>query len=174
VKGPLGKEYISLEPFIKILYPQPGTIQLTVDDPTLREQRQMWGTTRALINNAMIGMSEGFSVNLYLVGVGYRVTLENDPRGKEEGGSGQRLNMKLGFSHPVYQPIPADIKAEVPTATKIILFATNNQRLGQFAAEVRQWRKPEPYKGKVRNFYKRDFSCLVLMYILLAGNFHWG
>jgi len=123
-----------------------------VEDPSLRKQRQMWGLTRALICNAVVGMTEGFSVNLYLVGVGYRAALEDDPRGRDEGGNGQRLNMKLGFSHSVYQPIPADIKAEVPTATKITLFSTNKQRIGQFAAEIRQWRKPEPYKGKVRSF----------------------
>ena len=109
----------------------------------------MWGLTRALIDNAVVGMTEGFSVNLYLVGVGYRAAMEDDPRGTEEGGNGRRLNMKLGFSHSVFQPIPAGITAEVPTPTKISLFCTDKQRLGQFAAEIRQWRKPEPYKGKV-------------------------
>lgn len=111
----------------------------------------MWGLTRALIDNAVIGMTEGFSVNLYLVGVGYRATMEDDPRGTEEGNSGKRLNMKLGFSHSVHQPIPQGITADVPTPTKISLFCTDKQRLGQYAAEIRQWRKPEPYKGKVRN-----------------------
>jgi len=148
VQGPLGETSVALEPFIKIIYPQPDAIQVTVEDPSLRKQRQMWGLTRALINNAVIGMTEGFSVNLFLVGVGYRAALEDDPRGTTEGGNGKRLNMKLGFSHSVYQPIPADVKAEVPTATKISLFCTNKQRLGQFAAEIRNWRKPEPYKGK--------------------------
>ena len=117
----------------------------------------------------MIGMTEGFSINLYLVGVGYRAALEDDPRGTEEGGNGQRLNMKLGFSHSVYQQIPAGIKAEVPTATKISLFGTNKQRLGQFAAEVREWRKPEPYKGKVRSFTSRWLHDLML----LVGDFYW-
>jgi large subunit ribosomal protein L6 len=149
VRGPLGETSVALDPFIIIKH-QPDAIQITVEDPSLRKQRQMWGLTRSLINNAVTGMTEGFSVNLFLVGVGYRAALEDDPRGTEEGGNGMRLNMKLGFSHSVYQPIPADIKAEVPTATKISLFCTDKQRLGQFAAEVRQWRKPEPYKGKVR------------------------
>lgn len=149
VKGPLGETSVPLEPFIKLLYPAPETIQITVEDPSLRKQRQMWGLTRALIDNAVIGMTEGFSVNLYLVGVGYRAAMEDDPRGTEEGGNGKRLNMKLGFSHSVYQPVPQGITAEVPTPTKISLFCTDKQRLGQYAAEIRQWRKPEPYKGKV-------------------------
>jgi large subunit ribosomal protein L6 len=170
VKGPLGETSVALEPFIKIFYPQPDAIQLTVEDPTLRKQRQMWGLTRALINNAVTGMTEGFSVNLYLVGVGYRAALEDDPRGREEGGNGKRLNMKLGYSHSVYQPIPVDITAEVPTATKISLFCTDKQRLGQFAAEIRQWRKPEPYKGKVRRFCAEYCSPGLMLF---AGNFHW-
>jgi large subunit ribosomal protein L6 len=157
VKGPLGETSVPLEPFIKISHPQSGMIQLAVEDPKSRKQRQMWGLTRSCINNAVTGMTEGFSVNLYLLGVGYRAALEDDPRGMEEGGNGKRLNMKLGFSHPVYVPIPADIKAEVPTATKITLFCTDKQRIGQFAAEIRQWRKPEPYKGKVRIFAKLFF-----------------
>src|ERR1700736_7549 len=81
VQGPLGETSVALEPFIKILHPQPDTIQITVEDPSLRKQRQIWGLTRALINNAIVGMTEGFSVNLYLVGVGYRAHLEDDPRG---------------------------------------------------------------------------------------------
>src|ERR1700733_5735919 len=64
VQGPLGETSVPLEPFIQILYPQPDTIQLTVEDPSLRKQRQMWGLTRALIYNAVVGMTEGFSVNL--------------------------------------------------------------------------------------------------------------
>ena len=151
VQGPLGQTSVPLEPYIKLVYPQSDTLKLFVEDPSLKKQRQMWGLTRALINNAIIGMTEGFSVNLYLVGVGYRAAMEDDPRGTKEGGNGKRLNMKLGYSHSVYQPIPADIKAEVLTPTKISLFCTNKQHLGSFAAEIREWRKPEPYKGKVRN-----------------------
>lgn len=158
VQGPLGETSVALEPFIKLVYPQPDTLQLFVEDPSLKKQRQMWGLTRGLINNAIIGMTEGFSVNLYLVGVGYRAAMEDDPRGTEEGGNGKRLNMKLGFSHSVYQPIPADIKAEVPSPTKISLFCTNKQHLGSFAAEIREWRKPEPYKGKVCN--KQSLECV--------------
>lgn len=95
-------------------------------------------------------MTEGFSVPVYLVGVGYRVALEEDPRGTTDGGNGRRLNMKLGYSHSVLVPIPSYIKAEVPSATKIVLFCTDKHLLGLFAAKIRGYRKPEPYKGKVR------------------------
>ena len=127
-----------------------GVVALSVDDATQKKQRSMWGLTRTLINNAIVGMTEGFSVPLYLVGVGYRAALEDDPRGTENGGNGKRLNMKLGFSHSVFVPIPPHIKAEVPTATKIVLSCTDKHQLGLFAAKVRKWRPPEPYKGKVR------------------------
>lgn len=101
-----------------------------------------------MINNAVIGMTEGFTVPLYLVGVGYRAILEEDPRGTVDGGCGKRLNMKLGHCHVIYVPIPAHIKAEVPSPTKIVLSCNDKQRLGLFAAEVRKLRPPEPYKGK--------------------------
>ena len=130
-------------------FPAPGTLTLSVEDAELKKQRSMWGLTRTLIQNAVTGMTEGFSVPLYLVGVGYRSALEADPRGKGEGMSGMRLNMKLGFSHPVIVPVPDHIKAEVPYPTKIILSCTDKHQLGLFAARVRKWRAPEPYKGKV-------------------------
>jgi large subunit ribosomal protein L6 len=120
-----------------------------VENAEVKKQRSMWGLTRTLINNAIIGITEGFTVPLYLVGVGYRAALEDDPRGKADGGNGQRLNMKLGFSHSVFVPIPTHIKAEVPAPTKIVLSCTDKHLLGLFAAKVRRWRRPEPYKGKV-------------------------
>ena len=138
---------------------------LTVQEPHARRQRSMWGLTRTLISNAITGMTEGFVVPLHLVGVGYRAALEADPRpasviAREGGGVGLsnegtketlplRLNMKLGFSHSVCVPVPPYIKAEVPIPTRIMLSCTDKQKLGLFAAKVRAWRKPEPYKGKV-------------------------
>lgn len=134
-------------------FDEPETLEISVENSKIKNQRQMWGTTRTLINNAIIGMTEGFSVPLYLVGVGFRAALEQDPRGTEFGGGGTRLNLKVGYSHTVFVPVPPHIKAEVPTATKIQLFCTDKQKLGLFAAEVRGWRRPEPYKGKVRDLY---------------------
>jgi large subunit ribosomal protein L6 len=150
VKGPLGATSIPLMPFMRLVFPNPGTLTVGVEDAEVKKQRSMWGLTRTLINNAIIGMTEGFSVSLYLVGVGYRAALEDDPRGAVDGTRGQRLSMKLGFSHSVYVPIPPHIKAEVPSPTKIVLSCTDKHQLGLFAARVRRWRPPEPYKGKVR------------------------
>jgi len=148
VQGPLGTTTVPLKSFIRLAFPQPDALSVAVEDAKVKEQRQMWGTTRTLIHNAIVGMTEGFTVPLYLVGVGYRAVLEPDPRGTSEGNSGQRLNMKLGFSHSVLVPVPAHIKAEVPLPTKIILSCTDKHQLGLFAAKVRKWRPPEPYKGK--------------------------
>jgi len=130
-------------------FPNPDTLALGVENAEIKKQRSMWGLTRTLIQNAVTGMTEGFTVPLYLVGIGYRAALEADPRGEVEGSSGMRLNMKLGFSHPVIVPVPEHIKAEVPYPTKIVLSCTDKHQLGLFAAKVRKWRPPEPYKGKV-------------------------
>ena len=153
--------------------PENGLVALSVDDATRKNQRSMWGLTRTLINNAIVGMTEGFSVPLYLVGVGYRAALEDDPRGTENGGNGKRLNMKLGFSHSVFVPIPPHIKAEVPTATKIVLGCTDKHQLGLFAAKVRKWRPPEPYKGKVRLNSGFFIHRALVKLVFRAGDFHW-
>ncbi|VDC00790.1 unnamed protein product [Peniophora sp. CBMAI 1063] len=144
VTGPLGSATVPLEPYIRITQPSNTELLVAVDDRDIKRQRAMWGTTRSLIANAVTGTTTGFQVPLFLVGVGYRAALEADPR--KEGG--QRLRMNLGYSHVVYVPVPDGIKAEVPHATKIALSATDKHQLGLFAAEVRAWRKPEPYKGK--------------------------
>jgi len=148
VTGPLGTTSVPLEPYMTLNFPAPGTLTLSVENAEVKKQRSMWGLTRTLIQNAVTGMTDGFSVPLYLVGVGYRAALEVDPRGKDDGMSGMRLNMKLGFSHPVVVPVPEHIKAEVPYPTKIVLSCTDKHQLGLFAARVRKWRPPEPYKGK--------------------------
>src|SRR5262249_19563513 len=108
IHGPNGSTSVPLMPFIRLAFPQPDTLTVSVDDPDVKKQRSMWGTTRTLISNAIHGITQGFSVPLYLVGVGYRVALEPDPFARA-----QRLNMKLGFSHSVLVPIPSHIKAEV-------------------------------------------------------------
>lgn len=95
------------------------------------------GTVRALINNAVRGVSEGFSVTLELVGVGYRAQLQ-----------GTSIALSLGFSHPVSYTLPQDVSAEVPNNTTIILRSADKQRVGQVASEIRAIRPPEPYKGK--------------------------
>ncbi|KZT12020.1 ribosomal protein L6 [Laetiporus sulphureus 93-53] len=148
VQGPLGTTTVHLHPFVQLTFQDPNTVAVTVDDSSEKKQRSMWGTTRTFISNAIVGTSEGFKVPLNLVGVGYRAALEEDPRGKGDGRSGQRLSMKLGYSHVVYIAVPENIKAEVPQPTKIILSCIDKYQVGQFAADIRRWRKPEPYKGK--------------------------
>ncbi|KAI0632092.1 ribosomal protein L6 [Trametes polyzona] len=148
VKGPLGETAVPLMPFMRISETAPNTLAVSVENPKERKQRAMWGLTRTLIQNAIVGMTEGFTTPVYLVGVGYRAALEPDPRGKGEGRSGQRLNMKLGFSHSVFVSVPDHIKIEVPQPTKIVLSCTDKHKLGLFAAQIRRWRPPEPYKGK--------------------------
>jgi len=97
----------------------------------------MAGTTRSLVNNMVIGVSDGFERRLQLNGVGYRVAVQ-----------GNSLNLTLGFSHPVVYELPEGISAETPSQTEIVLKGTDKQALGQAAAEVRAFRPPEPYKGK--------------------------
>ena len=149
VTGPLGSTSVPLEPYMHLTPAANGVVALSVDDATQKEQRSMWGLTRTLINDAIIGMTEGFSVPLYLVGAGYRAILEDDPQGTSNGDSGKRLNMELGSSNPVFVPIPSHITAELPTATRIVLSGTDKLQLELFAANIRELRPPEPYQGKV-------------------------
>lgn len=95
------------------------------------------GTTRALLNNMVTGVSKGFMRKLTLVGVGYRAQAQGD-----------KLNLTLGFSHPVAHQMPAGVKVETPTQTEIVIKGIDKQQVGQVAAEVRAYRSPEPYKGK--------------------------
>src|ERR1700722_407109 len=120
IEGPMGKTSVPLEPFIQLKFLEDNALEVGVDTPSVKEQRSMWGTTRTLIYNAIVGMTVGYSVPLYLVGVGYRVALEEDTRGNNTA-AGWRLNMKLGSSHSILVPIPSHIKVEVPIPTKIIL-----------------------------------------------------
>ena len=115
---------------------------LTIERPSeSKEHKSLHGLTRALLNNMIIGVSEGFKKELELVGVGYRAT-----------NSGQKLEMALGFSHNVVFEIPSEVKLETKSEKGqnpiITLTSTDNQLLGAVAAKIRSLRKPEPYKGK--------------------------
>lgn len=100
------------------------------------------GTARSLVNNMVVGVTEGFERKLQLVGVGYRAQIK-----------GNALALSLGFSHPVEYALPEGVSAECPTATEIVLKSADKQQIGQVAANIRAYRKPEPYKGKgVRYF----------------------
>ena len=95
------------------------------------------GTTRALLNNMVTGVSQGFEKKLTIIGVGYRAQAQ-----------GQKLNLTLGFSHPVVYQVPEGVKAETPSNTEIVVSGIDKQKVGQVAAEIRAYRPPEPYKGK--------------------------
>ena len=99
--------------------------------------RAMSGTTRALVSNMVTGVSQGFEKKLDLVGVGYRAQVQ-----------GAKINLTLGFSHPVVYELPEGVSAETPSQTEILLKSSDKQKLGQAAAEIRAFRPPEPYKGK--------------------------
>ncbi|MCB1857084.1 MAG: 50S ribosomal protein L6 [Gammaproteobacteria bacterium] len=106
----------------------------------VREGKDEWamaGTTRALLNNMVNGVSSGFSKTLQLIGVGYRAQMK-----------GAVLNMNLGFSHPVDYPVPEGITVTTPSQTEIVVSGCDKQKVGQVAAEIRAYRPPEPYKGK--------------------------
>lgn len=150
VTGPLGTTTVPYPDFVKLDFSDSQSLAVSVAEPSLKLQRSIWGRTRTLISNAIQGMTEGFSTPVYLVGVGYRVAMEADPLGKRPGWTGERLNMKVGFSHPVFIPVPDHVQVQVVTATKIMVSCTDKQALGLFAASIRKWRPPEPYKGKVR------------------------
>jgi large subunit ribosomal protein L6 len=97
----------------------------------------MHGTMRALVANMVKGVTDGYQKRLTLVGVGYRAQL-----------AGDKLNLSLGYSHPVVHKMPKGVKAEVPVQTEIIVKGVDKQQVGQVAAEIRAYRPPEPYKGK--------------------------
>jgi large subunit ribosomal protein L6 len=136
VKGPKG----SLERTV------PGAITVRQDGDTLlverpndeRQNRALHGLVRSLVNNMVVGVTEGFRKELEIVGVGYRAT----PKGPGA------LELALGFSHPVNITAPDGITFEVPTPTRIVVNGIDKEAVGQVAADIRAWRKPEPYKGK--------------------------
>ncbi|MGE5503892.1 MAG: 50S ribosomal protein L6 [Actinomycetota bacterium] len=102
-----------------------------------KRARMMWGTTRALLNNMVKGVHDGFTVNLEINGVGYRAAVE-----------GKALKLNLGYSHDVEYPIPDDVTIKCDKPTAISISGRDKQRVGQIAAEIRSYRGPEPYKGK--------------------------
>ena len=135
VKGPLGTLTQKLSQRVKIERVD-NRIEFKVNDNS-RQANALSGTARAIVANMVTGVTKGFERKLTLVGVGYRAQAQGD-----------KLNLTLGFSHPVVHQLPKGIKAETPTQTEIIIKGTDKQVVGQVAAEVRRYRAPEPYKGK--------------------------
>ncbi len=135
VKGPLGSLTQSLHPSVKVERGEAGVQCSAIEGAA--NGNAMSGTMRALVNNMVIGVSKGFERKLTLVGVGYRAQAQGD-----------KLNLSLGFSHPVVHQMPSGIKVETPSQTEIIIKGVDKQAVGKVAAEVRAYRSPEPYKGK--------------------------
>ena len=135
VKGPLGTLKAAANPAVKVTQEGQSIVISKVDG--VENASAMWGTVRANINNMVVGVSKGFERKLQLVGVGYRAQAQGDV-----------LNLSLGFSHPVAHKMPAGVKVECPTQTEVLIKGSDKQQVGQVAAEVRAYRKPEPYKGK--------------------------
>ena len=113
-----------------------GQVTIAPKDESKRA-RAMWGTTRALVNNMITGVANGFTRNLEINGVGYRAAVQ-----------GNALNLQLGYSHDINYPIPSDVKIACERPTAITITGADRQRVGQVAAEIRGFRPPEPYKGK--------------------------
>ena len=135
IKGPLGT----------LTQPLTGQIKVAKNGDALEfgvlseeeNSDAMSGTVRALVANMVIGVTKGFEKKLSLVGVGYRAQAQGD-----------KLNLSLGFSHPVVHQMPKGVRVETPTQTEIVIKGIDKQQVGQVAAEVRAYRPPEPYKGK--------------------------
>lgn len=135
VKGPKGELTNSFNQDIKI--EQEGNVITLVRPTDSKEHRTIHGTTRALLANMVIGVSEGYARGLELVGVGYRASLQ-----------GNKLVLNVGYSHPVEFTPEDGLEVEVPSNTKVIVRGINKERVGALASNIRQVRPPEPYKGK--------------------------
>jgi large subunit ribosomal protein L6 len=135
VKGPLGTLTQALNGLVKIRN-ENGALMFEPANES-REANAMSGTLRALVNNMVNGVTKGFERKLSLVGVGFRAQAQGD-----------KLNLSLGFSHPVVHQMPEGVKCETPSQTEIVIKGVDKQKVGQTAAEVRAYRSPEPYKGK--------------------------
>ena len=135
VKGPLGVLVQSIHDLVAVTQTD-GVLKVDVVNDS-REANAQSGTMRALLNNMVTGVTKGFEKRLSLVGVGYRAQVQGD-----------KLTMTLGYSHPVVHQMPEGVKCEAPSQTEVVIKGIDKQKVGQVAAEVRAYRKPEPYKGK--------------------------
>ena len=135
VKGPLGTLSQKLSRNVLVQRVE-NRLEFKANEESI-QANAMSGTMRALVSNMVTGVSKGFEKKLALVGVGYRAQAQGD-----------KLNLTLGFSHPVVHQLPTGVKAETPTQTEIIIKGADRQQVGQVAADIRAYRSPEPYKGK--------------------------
>jgi large subunit ribosomal protein L6 len=135
VKGPKGELKQALHDLVEVKI-ENDAITVSVKNPEIKKEKAFWGLYRSLINNMVIGVTEGFTKELEIVGVGYRVAL-----------AGKTIKLNVGYSHPVEFPLPQGVEAKVE-GNKISLTSFDKQLVGETAAQIRKIRKPEPYKGK--------------------------
>jgi len=135
VKGTGGNLSIANNALVKVVHTADSLSFAPANES--REANAMSGTLRQLVNNMVVGVTKGFEKKLNLVGVGYKAAAQ-----------GNKLNLAVGYSHPVNFDMPSGIKVETPAPTEIIIKGADRQRVGQIAAEIRAVRPPEPYKGK--------------------------
>jgi len=135
VEGPKGKQNLSIHPRIKI---NAGNSQITLERPSdQKEDRSLHGLTRSLLQNAIIGVTDGYMKELEIEGVGFRAQAKP-----------QSVSFSLGFSHPIEFPLPTGIKVETPKPTQVIVKGVDKYLVGQVSANIRRLFEPEPYKGK--------------------------
>ena len=135
VKGPLGTLKQSIAPSVTVRKEGDKIVFAAADET--KESNALSGTMRNLLANMVTGVKTGFERRLNLVGVGYRAQAQ-----------GNKVNLSLGFSHPIVHALPDGVKAETPTQTEIVIKGVDKQKVGQVAAEIRAYKPPEPYKGK--------------------------
>jgi large subunit ribosomal protein L6 len=135
IKGPKGTLQHHIHSLVEVVR-EDGELSFKPRDDS-KAANALAGTTRSVINNLVMGVTDGFEKKLELVGVGYRAQAK-----------GKVLNLSLGFSHPVEYELPEGVTAETPSQTEIVVKGSDKQRVGQVAAEIRAFRPPEPYKGK--------------------------
>jgi large subunit ribosomal protein L6 len=134
-KGPKGELAVVLSENVSIAQGDDGVTVAPINKS--QAARRFWGLSRSLVENIVVGVSEGYDRKLELQGVGYRAQMQ-----------GNTLKLSLGFSHDIDYPVPEGIKIDCPSQTEIIISGIDKQKVGQVAAEIRSYRPPEPYKGK--------------------------
>jgi len=135
VKGPKGTLSLAMRDEISYTLEDGGISVMPANDT--KQARAFWGMQRTLVQNLVTGVTDGFTKKLLITGVGYRAAMQ-----------GSNLRLQLGYSHDVNIDVPKDLEVKTPDATTIEISGANKQKVGQLAAEIRRWRKPEPYKGK--------------------------
>ncbi len=137
VEGPQGVLKYEHRPEVTVTLDDAGTHVVVAGDTENRESRQFHGLTRALVANMIAGVTQGYEKKLEIVGVGYLAAIQGDT-----------LQLRVGYANELHRKIPKDLKVTCPDQTHIVIKGCDKQRVGQFAAEIRSLRKPEPYKGK--------------------------